>query len=400
MGKTLDNIFGWGIKLVAPIILTAGILIPQFAKAQYPVSMNRFSRPHEVVNYAGSYGSGDVDQDGDVDWDDYNAMDTTQNFYSDVDADDVPSTTADKQHLADFLNGVIPYLQSDYDHATPGERKNWIEKIYPIMKRLNNYTYNSSSDPNLFFDSDRFALGDYFSGNGYNPNRDDFNIIHPKFNLNYNGLFDLPFCIARVHSDDNQFHHGLSLLITGNNIEDLESIVFVEPQNGRIVKPGETWSLPYNCSVDVYGIHNFKDTGDGDEPRLDRLMRIKVDDTGGMAITYLSPDPELVTGRPTVGVEGGYESIPRNYSLKQNYPNPFNPTTTIPYTVNKGSRKIRLEIYNIEGRKIQTLEQGVKDPGKHEVTWHPPQGLPSGMYFYQLGDEMGIIDTKKMIYTK
>ena len=76
-------------KVLVGTALIVSTFLPNKLQAQTPLWYDAFSPKNEVVNYFGSYGSGDVDQDGDIDSDDRNAMNTTQNFYSDLDADGI-----------------------------------------------------------------------------------------------------------------------------------------------------------------------------------------------------------------------------------------------------------------------------------------------------------------------
>ena len=75
--------------------------------------------------------------------------------------------------------------------------------------------------------------------------------------------------------------------------------------------------------------------------------------------------------------------IPNKLVLHQNYPNPFNPTTVIHYDVPE-TAPVRLVIYDILGRKIRTLVNGVQEPGYKTVTWNGADdgGRPvsAGMY--------------------
>lgn len=73
---------------------------------------------------------------------------------------------------------------------------------------------------------------------------------------------------------------------------------------------------------------------------------------------------------------------PENYSLSQNYPNPFNAMTTIRYDLPEQS-DVRIEIYDIMGRKIKTLVSGITPAGSHSVTWDSDD-IPSGIYFYTI----------------
>jgi len=68
-------------------------------------------------------------------------------------------------------------------------------------------------------------------------------------------------------------------------------------------------------------------------------------------------------------------------NLQNNYPNPFNAQTTIEYTV-PHEMQITLEIYDILGRKIETLINEFQAPGSYAVTWDASH-ISSGMYFYR-----------------
>jgi hypothetical protein len=73
---------------------------------------------------------------------------------------------------------------------------------------------------------------------------------------------------------------------------------------------------------------------------------------------------------------------PQKITLGQNYPNPFNPTTVIRFTL-PSSDKIVLDVFNITGRKVATLANGVYSTGVHSIQFNG-QHLASGIYFYQL----------------
>ena len=355
-------------KALIGTAIVVSTLLPGKLNAQTPTWYQAFNPRNEVVNYFGSYGSGDVDQDGDVDAADLSAMNTTQNFYSDVDADGIQSSAQDKQILSNYLNGNRVYMPAEYWRSTPSEKKDWVKKIYPIMTKLNNYTYNSSADPNLFFDSDRFSVGDFLTGNGYSPNRDDFNLIHPKYNLNYNGLFNLPIYITRVHSDDGQFNHGISAIFTGTNLNDVDDWLFLEPQIGEVVEPGSQ-SIPFNSRADILGVKDFKsayDVGLIDLPWLKAAVSIHLDAQGNREMTYINP--EMIVDQTSLDVEDNTNTnVSDSYMLNQNFPNPFNSNTTISYYLPK-EKGIELNIYNLQGKLEETLVKNEKQvQGEHKV---------------------------------
>ena len=90
-------------------------------------------------------------------------------------------------------------------------------------------------------------------------------------------------------------------------------------------------------------------------------------------------------------------SLPVQFVLEQNYPNPFNSSTKIQYSIPQISN-IVLKIFDVLGNKVETLVSEEKPVGTYEITWYA-EGLPSGVYFYQL-KAGNFIETKKMILLK
>lgn len=94
--------------------------------------------------------------------------------------------------------------------------------------------------------------------------------------------------------------------------------------------------------------------------------------------------------------------VPREFRLAQNYPNPFNAGTTIAYILASQS-EVELAIYDITGRMVTRLVNGVQDAGTHEIVWNgtDSQGneVASGMYFYKLTTD-GQSTVKRMALLK
>ena len=95
-------------------------------------------------------------------------------------------------------------------------------------------------------------------------------------------------------------------------------------------------------------------------------------------------------------------NIPNDYCLMANYPNPFNPSTTIRYGLPEQS-DIVLQIYNIKGQLVKTLEKSNQPAGYHEVTWYGKDEngkiVSSGIYFYKLNTDK-FISMKRMLLIK
>ncbi|MDD4310039.1 MAG: T9SS type A sorting domain-containing protein, partial [Candidatus Cloacimonetes bacterium] len=91
------------------------------------------------------------------------------------------------------------------------------------------------------------------------------------------------------------------------------------------------------------------------------------------------------------------------FTLSQNYPNPFNPTTTISFDVRDEKAIYNLSIYDLKGRKVISLKQGMLSRGSHNVAWNGRDAnnleVASGVYFYRLDNGKDSI-SKKMILMK
>jgi photosystem II stability/assembly factor-like uncharacterized protein len=89
--------------------------------------------------------------------------------------------------------------------------------------------------------------------------------------------------------------------------------------------------------------------------------------------------------------------IPFNFSLHQNYPNPFNPVTKIKFDIARQSG-VKLVIFDILGREIETLVSEELKAGKYEINFDA-MNYSSGVYFYKLITN-DFVDTKKMVLLK
>ncbi|MDY0151657.1 MAG: carboxypeptidase regulatory-like domain-containing protein [Candidatus Cloacimonas sp.] len=88
--------------------------------------------------------------------------------------------------------------------------------------------------------------------------------------------------------------------------------------------------------------------------------------------------------------------------LQNNFPNPFNPETTIAYSV-KDASPVSIQIYNVKGQLVKTLENSVKEAGNHTVVWNGKdsngRAVSSGVYYYKMNAGK-YSSTKKMIMMK
>ena len=91
-------------------------------------------------------------------------------------------------------------------------------------------------------------------------------------------------------------------------------------------------------------------------------------------------------------------SLPTEVSLSKAYPNPFNPSTTISYDVPDNNMEISLVVYDVRGRMVAELANGMREQGRYDVIWNA-ENQSSGVYFMKLvaGNTM---KTQKMMLVK
>ena len=88
---------------------------------------------------------------------------------------------------------------------------------------------------------------------------------------------------------------------------------------------------------------------------------------------------------------------PNRFILSPNYPNPFNASTVIEYSL-KQDEHVTIDIYDLLGRKVETLVDTDQQAGLHRVIWQA-DNMPSGVYFYKI--EAGeFVKTRKMMLLK
>jgi hypothetical protein len=156
-----------------------------------------------------------------------------------------------------------------------------------------------------------------------------------------------------------------------------------------------SWPGPGNVDVDPM----FRDMAGGDYHLQAQMCGDPNDspliDAGSpdYADSLLDCSWGLGTETSDIGAYGGGEmaqtsvdediDIPSEFLLTYNYPNPFNAQTTISYRLPQTSH-VTLEIYDMLGRKIETLINNRSySAGEHQVTWDASD-ISSGAYFYRL----------------
>jgi|GEM_PF-1868252 len=127
-------------------------------------------------------------------------------------------------------------------------------------------------------------------------------------------------------------------------------------------------------------------------------------ETGTHQTTFVIDAPAACDQDVTVSVwyedlcpEVNADEQAANFELAQNFPNPFNPTTSISFTLPEAG-EASLKVYDMNGREVATLVNGMTERGTHSVTFDA-SGLSTGVYFYTLtaGE---LTTTNKMVLVK
>ncbi|MFZ4619325.1 MAG: T9SS type A sorting domain-containing protein [Bacteroidota bacterium] len=129
---------------------------------------------------------------------------------------------------------------------------------------------------------------------------------------------------------------------------------------------------------------------------------LTIDTTTGKAVKELSLNrvnmlcialnPDAVADVQTLATVA-----PSVFSLEQNYPNPFNPLTVVQYSI-PIKTAVHLKVYDELGREVQTLVDGIRNPGVHKE-FFDATGLSSGLYFYRISAGEYVF-TRKMLVIK
>ncbi|MEX0719071.1 MAG: MXAN_6640 family putative metalloprotease [Balneolaceae bacterium] len=119
---------------------------------------------------------------------------------------------------------------------------------------------------------------------------------------------------------------------------------------------------------------------------------IKWQDISRLGVVVANPDLNMRTdslilnfgkkGSPVTIRDPDYADLPDRIAVYPNFPNPFNPVTTIRFDL-PHSAFVELEVYDINGRKIQTLVSESRRLGTYEESFDG-SALASGVYLYRL----------------
>jgi hypothetical protein len=89
-----------------------------------------------------------------------------------------------------------------------------------------------------------------------------------------------------------------------------------------------------------------------------------------------------------------------SFAIHQNYPNPFTQDTRVSFAL-PSATSVLLDVYNVEGRLVRNLYDGVAPAGRHSVDWDGRDSagkrVSSGVYFYRIVTDTDQAERKMVI---
>lgn len=127
---------------------------------------------------------------------------------------------------------------------------------------------------------------------------------------------------------------------------------------------------------------------------------------GSLRGTFYLDEIRLVATRlpagPTAVRAENQANAPQHFALDPNYPNPFNSSTTIRYRLGETGR-VRLEVYDLQGQKVQTLVDRYEGPGFYQLEWDGTDArghsVATGVYLIRL-QAQNTVRVHKMLLLK
>jgi len=154
------------------------------------------------------------------------------------------------------------------------------------------------------------------------------------------------------------------------------------------------WAATFNGEQDVYytRIGDYDCNGNGVPDLADIALGMSSD-------TNMNGIPDECE-ETTAVAESEAPAMGSGLRLYPNAPNPFNPATAIRFEAAVEGARVRLAVYDAEGRFVRWLFDGVAGGGSRTVTWdgrdQRGQRLASGVYYYQL-ESNGSSATRAMV---
>ncbi len=191
-------------------------------------------------------------------------------------------------------------------------------------------------------------------------------------------------------------------------IADLSSAVEVAITAFHVEYDGEAVTVSWDIAADapLAGFNVYR--AEGDTRQFERLNELPLDPAAARAYRDATAMPgrtydyrlgALDRGGETFSIEMRIELPAMPLTLFQNVPNPFNPSTRISFFLPDPDH-VRIEIFDVSGRRIAVPVDGRYGAGRHSVHWNGTNtaggAVASGVFYYRMTAGKATI-TKKLV---
>lgn len=162
--------------------------------------------------------------------------------------------------------------------------------------------------------------------------------------------------------------------------------------------PGGSIEVKTDTSQNNKGVFNFRHLINGnytmfvDIPGLHMAGSCNFNISNGTSITAFNCIVGTDSIHPTYGTTLNVNALSKNDNLMSVYPNPYSSSTTVKINVPEKS-DVLLEVYNLLGEKIQTIEKAEKGPGVYSYNLNSKNiKYATGTYILKLnvGDKTSV----------
>ena len=255
-------------------------------------------------------------------------------------------------------------------------------------------------------------------------NGDSWNIIRSSFSASIGSYtwivpaVSSDFCKVRISDTNRPSVSDVSDVFQISHAD----LALQSPNGSETYKSGETVEIQWQSSgidnVNIYVSYNngiaWKSIA-SDQPSngtwswkvpfiMTNQALIKIEDADDTSVNDISDNTFTIKSGFITGVDAS--SLPTEFSLDQNAPNPFNMTTWILYALPE-TADVNMSIYNIEGKRICTMVQGMQEPGMHYHSWDGKDeynnAVSSGVYICRMqakGSSRTFASSRKMFLVK
>ncbi|MCI0495135.1 Ig-like domain-containing protein [candidate division KSB1 bacterium] len=144
--------------------------------------------------------------------------------------------------------------------------------------------------------------------------------------------------------------------------------------------------------------------GDGNLDGTLRLESIQLTyNPGSPSVGVFYFDDIRIVKKVPVSVEVIEPEMLHQFALLQNYPNPFNAETTIQYQISGGQQSVKLEIFDVLGKRVRTLVNENQVGGLYRINWDGKddrgKDVASGIFIYKI-DAGNLSESKRMVLVR